>query len=83
MVQQRRQIADLIRHEDVKTRLREAGSGISAIARDLGVKPSSVTVVSQGYRRSENIQRAIAEKLGTTPEKIWPDRYEQEGNMSK
>ncbi|WJS84812.1 helix-turn-helix domain-containing protein [Paracoccus sp. TOH] len=77
MVQQRRQIADLVRQSDVKTRLREAGSGISAI------KPSSVTVVSQGYRRSENIQRAIAEKLGTTPEKIWPDRYEQEGNMSK
>ncbi|RDD95976.1 hypothetical protein DTW92_15095 [Paracoccus pantotrophus] len=26
-------------------------------------------------------RRAIAEKLDTTPENIWPDRYEQEGTM--
>ncbi|WP_353429377.1 helix-turn-helix domain-containing protein [Paracoccus denitrificans] len=51
------------------------------IARELGKTPASVSLVSQGLRRSQRIQRAIAEKLDTTPENIWPDRYEQEGTM--
>lgn len=76
------QSLDLDLHDDIKIRLKKAGSGISAIARDLGIKPGSVTVVSQGYRRSQNVQKAIANKLGTTPEAIWPARYEKEDTMN-
>ncbi|MDH2328998.1 helix-turn-helix domain-containing protein [Cereibacter sp. SYSU M97828] len=72
---------DLDLHDEIKARLRKAGSGISAIARELGITPGSVTVVSQGYRRSQKVQRAIADKLGTTPEVIWPARYEKEADM--
>lgn len=56
-------------------RLRMAGSSLSIIARDLGVKPTTVTSVSQGLRRSRRIESAIAAALGTQPEKLWPDRY--------
>lgn len=68
-------------HEMIRARLRLAGTSFSDIARELGKTPASVSLVSQGLRRSQRIQRAIAEKLNTTPNKIWPDRYEQEGSM--
>ncbi|MFN8682351.1 transcriptional regulator [Paracoccus sp. P2] len=68
-------------HEMIRARLRLAGTSFSDIARELGKTPASVSLVSQGHRRSQKIQRAIAEKLDTTPENIWPDRYEQEGTM--
>lgn len=68
-------------HEMIRARLRIAGSSFSALARELGKTPASVSLVSQGLRRSQRIQRAIAKKLGTTSEKIWPDRYKQEGTM--
>jgi len=51
---------------------------MAEIARTLGIKQSSVTVVSQGYRRSHRVQSAIATQLGTTPQKLFPDRYPAE-----
>lgn len=69
---------DLALHEQIKERLLDVGSGICALARELGIRPSTVTVVSQGYRRSERVQVAIAEKLGTTPDRLWPDRYKED-----
>lgn len=63
------------RHERIKMRLRLAGSSLSAIARDLGVQPTTVTAVSQGVRRSRRIESAIAAALATEPQKLWPDRY--------
>ncbi len=62
-------------HETIKYQLRMAGTSLSEVARDLGVAQSTVTTVSQGYRKSHRIQSAIASKLGTTPEALWPDRY--------
>lgn len=69
---------DLQRHEDVKLRLREKGSSLTRIARETGVLQSTVTVVSQGYRRSRRIEFEIAKALGTTPQELFPDRYTQQ-----
>lgn len=56
-------------------RLRLAGSSLSEIARELEVRPTTVTIVSQGLRRSRRIEQAIAAKLGVTVESLWPNRY--------
>ncbi len=69
-------------HEMLRARLRLAGSSFSAVAREMGISPASVSLVSQGRRRSKPVQQALAEKLGTTPEKIWPERYRQGGTMT-
>lgn len=68
-------------HEMIRARLRLAGTSFSDIARELGITPASVSLVSQGLRRSRPVQQVIADKLGTTPERIWPERYEQEAAM--
>lgn len=68
-------------HEMIRARLRLAGTSFSDIARELGITPASVSLVSQGLRRSRPVQQVIADKLGTQPEKIWPDRYQQEASM--
>lgn len=65
----------LERHEIIKMRLRLAGSSLAQIARELGVAPTTVTTVSQGYRRSRRIERAIAHALCVQPESLWSDRY--------
>lgn len=69
---------DLKKHERLKFRLRLAGSSMAKIARQLGISQSSVTVVCQGYRKSHRVQTEIAEHLGTTPQKLFPDRYTAE-----
>lgn len=74
---------DLLRHEDVKRRLRLSGSSLTEIAQAEGVLQSTVTVVSQGYRKSHRIQEAIARKLGTTPQQLFPDRYAEEVDTAK
>ncbi|MEN8720210.1 MULTISPECIES: helix-turn-helix domain-containing protein [Pseudomonadota] len=65
----------LEQHERIKMRLRVAGSSLAEVARELGVAGTSVTSVSQGYRRSRRIESAIADKLGVVPSSLWPDRY--------
>ncbi|PAU98836.1 helix-turn-helix domain-containing protein [Paracoccus salipaludis] len=69
---------DLQNHERLKCRLRLAGSSMAGVARALGISQSSVTVVSQGYRRSHRVQSEIAGQLGTTPQELFPDRYDVE-----
>ena len=68
-------------HEMVRARLRLAGTSFSDIARELNITPASVSLVSQGRRRSRKVERTIAAKLGTTPEQIWPAFYKQEVSM--
>lgn len=65
----------LKRHEQVKMRLRLAGSSLADVARELGVASTTVTLVSQGTKRSRRIEAVIAAKLQTTPQHLWPDRY--------
>lgn len=66
---------DLKQHEYRKARLRVAGTSLSEIARQLSLSHTSVTVVSQGYRRSARIEAAIAAALGEKPSTTFPDRY--------
>ena len=54
-------------------RLRLVGSSLSQVARDLGVRPTTVTSVSQGLRRSRRIEGRIAEVLTTAPAQLWPE----------
>lgn len=68
-----------MQHERIKMRLRLAGSSLSDVARELGVAATTVTSVSQGLRRSRRIEALIAEKLATTPSRLWPDRYVDDG----
>jgi Ner family transcriptional regulator len=67
--------AALKHHEQIKLRLRLVGSSLSAVARELDVAATTVTCVSQGYRRSRRIEAAIAAKLKIRPEELWPERY--------
>lgn len=67
--------ADETRHVEIRNRLRLAGTSIAGLAREIGVAPATVTIVSQGHRTSHRIQSAIARKLGLLPEELFPERY--------
>lgn len=66
------------RHANIKGALSLKGVTLSDIARSLDVTPSSVSIVSRGFRRSRRIEQAIADALGETPQVVWPDRYRDE-----
>lgn len=59
------------RHEHIKMQLRVRGSSLAAIAREVGVGKSTVTMVSQGRRRSERVEAAIATKLSIPRLMLW------------
>ena len=65
----------LRQHERIKLQLRKRGTSLAEVARELSVAKTTVTSVSQGYRRSRRIEAAIAAKLGRTPQQLWPGRY--------
>jgi len=73
-------VTDLRKHERIKFELRLAGSSLADVSRSLGLAQSTVSVVSMGHGRSHRIQEAIASKLGTTPQKLWPKRYRTVGD---
>jgi lambda repressor-like predicted transcriptional regulator len=60
----------LEQHERIKMQLRLVGSSLADVARELGVRATTVTCVSQGYRRSRRIEAAIADKLGLLPDTL-------------
>jgi Ner family transcriptional regulator len=62
------------KRELIKAQLRTRGTSLSQIARELGLKPSTVSSVLVGAR-SLNVEQAIATALNTKPELIWPERY--------
>ncbi|PZX10950.1 Nlp family transcriptional regulator [Palleronia aestuarii] len=66
------------RHETIKRRLKQRGTSLAQVARDLEVLPSTVSIVSQGHRKSDRIQRAIALRLDTTAEALFPEKYSKE-----
>ncbi|WP_243721948.1 helix-turn-helix domain-containing protein [Meridianimarinicoccus aquatilis] len=58
--------------------LRLRGKSIASVARELEVLRSTVTLVSQGLRRSSKIEKALADAVETTPAELFPDRYAPE-----
>ncbi|NVK62744.1 MAG: helix-turn-helix domain-containing protein [Rhodobacteraceae bacterium] len=65
-------------HERLKMELRLRGKSIASVARELEVLRSTVTLVSQGLRRSLKIEKALAEAVEKTPAELFPDRYPAE-----
>lgn len=66
------------RWEWIKFRLRCTGSSLYALGRELGVSGSAVQ--NAKYNPYPRMERAIARKLETTPEAIWPERWSQNGS---
>lgn len=69
---------DLTRHRRIKDALRARGTSLAAIAKELNVSRTTITCVSQGYRRSSRVEAAIANALNTSPQELWPERYKEE-----
>lgn len=57
----------------IKAMLELKHSSLSILARDLKMARQSVQQVR--FKTSRRVEKAIAEKLGYTPEQIWPERY--------
>lgn len=75
---------DFERHDEIKRRLRAKRVTFLSIAQELGISREYVTMVCQGHRNSHRIQQAIADKLGVTPESLWPEKYiKQEAQMTR
>lgn len=66
---------DIANHDAIKRDLRALGVKLVDIAAELRCPPSLVTMVSQGKRRSQEIELAIASRLNRNPAELWPDRY--------
>jgi len=75
-------VIDEKQHQRIRAALALKGITLSAIARELDVKPTTITIVSKGYRRSRRIEQAIADALGCTPSQIWPNRYPNDGTST-
>lgn len=71
------------KHAQIKSALSLKRISLSDIARSLEITPSTVSIVSRGFRRSRRVEQAIAAALGQTPEEVWPDRYEQANRLGK
>ncbi len=63
-------------HERLKAELRIRGTSLARVARDLGVSDAALTLVGKGCNRSRRIEKALAGAVGTTPEALFPDRYQ-------
>lgn len=63
------------KHARIKSALSLKRISLSDIARSLEVTPSTVSIVSRGFRRSRRVEQAIAAALGQAPEDVWPERY--------
>ncbi|MBY0572573.1 MAG: helix-turn-helix domain-containing protein [Undibacterium sp.] len=62
---------------DIKSALEKAGWTLAALGKSRGYQRGSlVNVLNTPYPKAERI---IAEVLGTTPQTIWPSRYNQDG----
>lgn len=63
-------------HERLKAELRIRGTSLAQISRDLGVTDLALSLVGKGFNRSRRIEKALADAVGTTPEALFPDRYQ-------
>jgi lambda repressor-like predicted transcriptional regulator len=62
-------------HEDIKAEIRKLGVTPSALARELGVGPNTVSAVIKGRTRSQRIEQAISRITKIPLDRLWPDIY--------
>lgn len=60
---------------EIAYRLRRLGFKQIDIARELGVSPSVVGAVIHGRKTAHAVATAVANKLESSPEALWPERY--------
>ena len=65
--------------EDIKAALRKRFGSLSFLAHQWGVSRQAVSQVITGPLGSIPIERRIADLLGTSPHRIWPERWSEEG----
>ncbi len=54
------------------------GTSLAALARELGVRP---TTIYQAFDRPyPRMEQAIAEAVGITPQELFPERYREDGS---
>lgn len=69
------------RWEWIKYQLRIRGCSPAELARQMGVTDRAIRAVKHApYPR---IEREIANRLGTTPQLLWPDRWDVSGNPNR
>lgn len=66
------------RWEWVKYQLRSQGSSFKKLSCELGVTDNAV--INTKYLPYPRMERAIAKKLGLTPQTIWPERWNKDGS---
>lgn len=65
------------RWEWLKYQLRSQGCSLRKLSDELGVTGNAVQLVK--YTPYPRMERAIAKKLGFTPQAIWPERWNHDG----
>ncbi|WP_306102479.1 helix-turn-helix domain-containing protein [Pseudomonas sp. SJZ079] len=65
------------RWEWIKYQLRVRGSSAANLARQLGITDRAIRATKE--RSYPRVERAIAAALGTTPEMLWPERWNNDG----
>ncbi|MCL1861865.1 MAG: helix-turn-helix domain-containing protein [Proteobacteria bacterium] len=68
---------------NITTMLRSKGITLAALADELCVSVSTVTTVASGKSMSYTVQKAIAERLGTTIEELWPGQVRLRRNRAQ
>lgn len=69
------------RWEWLKYQLRCQGSSFRKLAAELGVTDNAV--INAKYLPYPRMERAIAKKLGFTPQAIWPERWNSDGTPNR
>lgn len=64
--------------EDIKAAIRKTGTTLEALGSLHGYRSSAVSVAL--IRPWNQLERIIAEHLGTKPQEIWPTRYARDGS---
>lgn len=70
-------------HNRIAARLRARGITLSALADELGVTQSTVSLVVAGKAKSYRIQTAIAERLNSTMAELWPGQVRLRRNRAE
>lgn len=65
-------VANVTSHQKIRIGMIQRRLTAMDIAREIGVTRGAVAQVICGIRKTARIRVAIAEKLGTTPGRLWP-----------